>query len=318
VLLVVGAWMARSDRRGAGTLVLTGTAGMAGLAVAIEVASHGNFSATFQELLLGGGDAGYALGAPMRFASELFYYHPDLGLLFLVALAWAAMAWWREGADPASEARLLVHGFLGTTSVMGLVLLASEGTNYNQLVDMQISCILTMGLHVHRGCAPGAPAVFAAWALGLLATLLPGVPSEFKTIEAHEMTSRQGLRDLHREFLGSGPYLAWNGLVPLVNGDRPFILDKYNLHIFQERDHPAARMVARGVAESRFSAIVVNAWDGVRDDLDREDPELVRRGPSFMRECDPLIPGPAEDRYQLVAIRSGFAILVPRSGGSQP
>jgi len=312
VVVLAVAWLWPANRlRACGFLAGVISLIIAGLA-GIEAASHGNFSANFREVLLGTGDLSYAFGAPRRLAGELFYWHPDLGTLCATAVVWTAIAR-RTVADPSAiRTAHLTVGFLCISLALSIAIFASPGAVYNHLVDLQAACVLVMGLHLRDNAAPGAAFVFGVLALGLTATLLPGVPSEFKTIGGRGMTSRRAIVALHQEFLTQGPYLSEDPLVPLVNGDRPYILDAFSLSILAAHGH--TREMENKLANAAFTTIVLDAADAFPRDLNRGDPELERLGPEFLRRRAGAIPGPVETRYELIAVRSSFAILLPRDG----
>lgn len=256
VPIVIGLWTERRD--GVLPFCLTTIVGFCIGVVAIEVVSGGNFHRSFFATAVAGTTWADVIGAVPQLVRELIEKPFDIGVPFVVA------CWCAYRRDTVWAA-----GYLVTAAVVVVVIFATPGTVSNHLVDAHLASLLTIGVALQRATlAPRvATAVFAANAVVLVAITIPvpGLPSVIENIHATGSRSRDIVRIIRQDVPSPGPWLCFDPLVPILSGERPWLLDFNNLEIAYAAHTPLGRDVAQRVGQEFFSAVVVP--DGYRSDL---------------------------------------------------
>jgi hypothetical protein len=287
----VAAWLVSGRRTRAAAWFVFGTAALFAAAIGfVQMASHGRFVESFRATISGGmGSADMWRAAP-KFVHEIAL-DPFIAVLFGLA-CWCAVASFRRGPPRFAEA------YLAAASVITLLIFASPGTVGNHLVDLQMSSVLVIGGAIADGRLLPRPAaaVFACLAVALAAISIPlaGIPSVIATVRAQGRPSRAAVRAVHTEFLPAGTrYLSTDPVIAVLNGERPLLLDAFNLNRFVMEGTPAGRDVEQRVRRHDFQVIIVRENRGAagsKNDLER----LV------------------DSNYDVSAVRPPFLILVPR------
>jgi len=334
-------------QRGAAAAALSGAA-IAALfvtaAACVDRVSGGRFVASVAPTLFGGAAAHDVLNSVPKLAIELAIKPFDVALPFALALATSAIA-------AARRRFAWPHAYLITACAVTLVIFASPGTASNHLVDLQMASVLTVGAALAglepasraqgpstRSPAgsvppidPGAVApqpphasparidttrtavllVAAAQGLmlGVIAWPAPGMPSVIATIAPRP---RAAVRALGAEFLPPGTrYVATDPIVAVLNGDRPRLLDYFNLDRFYRDGTPAGRDFAARVHARFFDVIVLPDSGDFPTDLDAGALELQERGLRYWAGQDSVLAPLIRSTYEIHAVRKPFVILTP-------
>jgi hypothetical protein len=287
----IAGWLVSGRRTRAAAWFVFGTAALFAAAIGlVQMASHGRFVESVRATITGGmGSADMWRAAP-KFVHEIVL-DPFVAVFFGLA-SWCAVASFRR------EPPRLAEVYLAMASVVTLVIFASPGTVGNHLVDLQMSSVLAIGVAItDRRLSPRpAAAVFACLAVALAAISIPvaGIPSVIATLRARGRPSRAAVRAVHTEFLPAGTrYLSTDPVIAVLNGERPLLLDAFNLNRFVREGTPAGRDLEQRVRRHDFPVIVVRENRGAaasKNDLER----LV------------------DSNYDVRAVRPPFVILMPR------
>jgi hypothetical protein len=291
-VLPIGWWLITSRNvRAAAWFVFGATALFVAAAGLVQVVSHGAFLESFRATVGGGmglSDVGWAMP---KFGREIAI-DPLVGVPYVVACG-CAIASARRGHTS------LAHQYLAAASVVTLVIFASPGTVGNHLVDLHLASLLVIGIAIADGQLSARPttAVFASLATLLAAISIPiaGVPSVIATLRAQAPPSRAAVREIHEEFLPPGTrYLSMDPIIAVLNGERPVVLDAFNLNRFVRDGTPAGRDVELRLRRHEFAFVILREDRGSAQD--RNDLERF-----------------VYSNYDVRAVRPPFVIFAPRA-----
>lgn len=288
----VAGWLVARGRPRAAAVFAGGTAALlAAAAVLAQIASRGRFRDSFAATLSGGMGPHDVWRAAPKFLNEILL-DPFVAVPFALA-CWSAAASARRGR-PA-----FAHLYLAAAVLVTLVIFASPGTVGNHLVDLQMASVLVIGFAVADGSLPPRVTVpvyaCLAAAFAAISIPVPGVPSVIATLRAHGRPSRATVAAVHAEFLPSGTrYLSTDPAIPVLNGERPLLLDAFNLNRFVKERAPAGRDFERRVREHDYQVIILRESRGTSPD--RNDLERL-----------------VYSNYDVRAVRRPFLILAPSS-----
>jgi len=267
-------------RRAAASRVAVWTAiGVVAMVAAIDAASAGRFHASFLASATAGLTIGEVVGAAPQFVRELAIKPFDVGVPFAIA-AWCVVT---------TRRRTWAHAYFAAAIVIAVAIFAAPGTASNHLVDLHLASILVVGVSLVRrelSERVGA-AMFGATAAMLVAITipLPGIPSVVADVRAAMPRPRDAARALHAEFLTRGPYLAIDPIVPVLNGDRPWVIDYGSIERYYVEGTPAGRDFEARVRRHFFTAIVLpDGYESEITPLLRETyPRVAERKPFVVR-----------------------------------
>lgn len=251
----VGWLLARRERRAALGL----TALVAGLDVAVvavtDALSDGRFLDLLRATAAGGARLRDVAAAPLRLAQHLAISDPAaialLGAALAVALA-GSRRHLRAARRGAAGPQLLPLLWLGVSLAGILVVFASPGTDENHLVELEVAAALSLGAawrargtagRIARGLAPVSCALGVVVAGGM----------------AREDLSSSRLAELRAvaAALPPGTVISEDPLLPIVAGERPYVLDAFMLRLAAERDPAVARPLLDGLRRDEFAAVVL-------------------------------------------------------------
>jgi hypothetical protein len=312
--VAVCGWLYWCGRRRA-ALALAGTLGVlaVGSLTAIQWASEGRAFASFAAAAAGGMHTAYALGAPLWFLRSAA--QDPVSLIVLAGASVYAVARLREGGPGFAAAYfVLAAGFT-------LLIFTSPGTDTNHFLDVLGASALLLGDQLTRQprrarLAVAVPAVLA----GLTAaTWIPGMISVRSVIEQDGWPRRREVSDIAAR-LGPAAHdlLSENPILPVMLGQRPRVLDPFNLRLLA-REHPeVAREFRRRMDANSFGAVVLSDYTGA-DAL---------HTPAALRTCmasdgarcygDVVFPpgflALLERNYVLRFVEHPFVVYTPRRG----
>lgn len=247
----------RRQPRSALSLVLgTGTLTVTLLWFA-NLASEGRMAASFAACATGGLDGRHALLGPWWFLRVVI--QDPFAFAIIVAGCCAALRRWRhDGVDWI--------GLTFATTAAGTVLLfTTPGADSNHLLDLIVaSIVLAMVEVARRGLPVTAARLAIGFALAIAATWLPGVPSVRHHLMHSGRPTTANLDALVRQVpqLAEGPLLSENPLVPLLLGQRPIVLDPFNLRLVARQTPDIHSTFFADLAHHRFATILLMDWSG--------------------------------------------------------
>ena len=247
----VAAALLRERRATAATFLTLAAAGAAGCVVVVDAASGGNFRESFLATASNGMTLSDVWRAVPKFGFELAIKPFDVAVPFAVA-CWCACTR-RERQWPVD--------YLLTAAVVTIVIFASPGTASNHLVDLQVASTLVLGVAIARAIVPErlAAGLYAALAGVLILVTIPvaGLPSVVGEVRSAMSRPRSAVEAIGRDLRdGAAPYLSIDPIVPILNGDRPWLLDYAGL----ERAYVSGTAIGLDFAsriQQRFFAAVI-------------------------------------------------------------
>lgn len=222
--------------RFAGATALVSVVGL----VAVYVASGGRALQAITAVASGGASwLDILWSAPRTMLKIVLPSDLILAVLALAAVAGLPRA---ERRDPVSLAVL-------TTGLVTLLLFGSPGVDRNHLIDFDFIAIVFVIGSAARGRIPWAQALTGVTlaVLIMLPMLLRQPPPQRATIEKVLAETRSG----------SGPLLTENPWWTILAGERPFMLDAFNLRIMANRDPEVARALYSRLDHHFFRAVIL-------------------------------------------------------------
>lgn len=231
---------------------------VAGIAVANSF-SDGRMLENFSAVADGGFTVEQAAQGPVRFATECA--HDPLSIVLFVTAAVSAFTSC-VGSARGTAARWLG----GCTLLATLVIFLSPGTAANHLIDLQAAAVILIGLGIsaNDGAARIAGLGVVAFAIGMTATWLPGVPSIARFFDRHHRPEISAVNDFYQQHGAEAhPILAENPLIPILAGERPVVMDWFNLRLLLKREPAAGRAILGRLRSGEFGSVVLSNWPGV-------------------------------------------------------
>jgi hypothetical protein len=308
----VALMVAREGRRGTALRFVAGVA--AGFVAALggfQVASHGHFLENIRA----------TVSAGMHVRDLWRHGVPSFGLEMLsdpFSAAPVAAAGWCVWKAARRRTWSLVH--LSFVAVLGstVVILASPGTASNHLVDLQMASMLVVGVSVAGGQLPSRVVTGGALALALVMTFVswpvPGLPSNIRTLAAEGPHRRAGVAAV-RHALPAPPalYLSTDPLLPILSGERPIVLDTFNLNLFLVEGTAAGQDITRRIREQVFGAIVLRDGGMFPRDMGPGDPDFDACRARYWAGGSALV-RLVHTTYEIGQVRRPFVIARPIAG----
>ena len=251
-------WWLRTKRPGA-ALALAATLAMlyAASLATIDWASAGRAFASFAAVADGGARPAYALAAPLWFLRVAL--QDPVFLIVLVVASFYAVGQIGSGSAGFPEIYLVV------VAALTLFIFTSPGTDWNHFLDLLGACVLVLGTRLttrpsEARLAAGLPVLLA----GLTAvSWIPGMVSVKSVIERQGKPARWKVGAIAAR-LGPAAHdlLSENPILPVMLGQRPRVLDPFNLRLLaRERPEVASDFRQRMDAGS-FGAVVLVDFSG--------------------------------------------------------
>ena len=231
------------------------------LTLLVQWASQGRGIGIFLSAAGAGGGLRRLAQAPSIFFGRIFSRDRAVGGFWVAALLmiFARRNW------TSLPTLLFAYSTLGTLAIFG-----SPGTDMNHLMDLHLASLLVLAVECQ----------FGRFALAILClTVLVVLHSAHSCInDIHDMRRLNTRGNLYASLADvanssvNGPLLAQNPVLPIIAGERPYLLDYF---LFQVRDwkHPAFGDKMRDdLAHQRFRAVIVNPDLGASDVSSSSDP----------------------------------------------
>ncbi len=212
-------------------------------------APHGRFWTIFNACASGGTDLRGALAGPLNMATTAARLDPVMlwfGALALIALLPVLLSGRLLRYLPA----LL---FLMTLAVTAF-LYGTPGVNDNHLIDLQAASLILIATQLSRATATQQKWQVTALALAVLFAAIPTL-RHFKN---HDLRFTAPLPDRARHHRRtSRPILAENPIVPLLAGQRPYVLDAWMLRVLRQRIPGFGDPLLEKLRNRSFGAVVL-------------------------------------------------------------
>jgi hypothetical protein len=146
----------------------------------------------------------------------------------------------------------------------------------------------------------------------MLSWPLPRVPSVMATLRVRGPYQRSAIESIRAQFLSdSSLYLSTDPIVPVLLGQRAFVLDSFNLDRFVRDETNVGRDLERRVQSRAFDTVVLRD-DGVFPrDMDAGAPGFGQSCAAFWAQGGTLVQL-LRTGYDIRAVRKPFVILQPR------
>jgi hypothetical protein len=223
-----------------GLLVLSGVAAM-------QWASGGRMVGVFRICATAGGNLSRIIAGPFALGHMLLRLDRSAGGFWIVALVFifAARRWMNIPV-------LLMAG----TTVIAMLILSTPGTDSNQAVDLQVASVLCIGtLMGQRGMLTSL-----AW-VGMSAIVLYvsfRMVAEGRRIEQvdHRGQVAQAI-DRVKQAGGTGPILSNDPLIPILLGERPYILDAFMFHVLVAKNPSIGQRLWNDLSARKFRSVTL-------------------------------------------------------------
>jgi len=240
------------------------------VAGAMAIDSQGRIWGILKACATGGASPLLMASGPWHMLNVAF--REDPGLLLFSFLALLALT--------RKTLRNLPALFFIMTIAVTAMIFGTPGANFNHLLDVQVAAVILFTACLANKDA-SIPKGLGVYALAL-ATLLAAVPV------AHKLKIEDRLLAPHRfekaiALIGDTrkPILAENPLLPVLAGQRPYVMDPFMLRVLREHQPSLAQPLLDGLRHQNFSAVVLFMRDP-RTDEGQTWYEHEHFGPGFL------------------------------------
>jgi hypothetical protein len=244
-------WLGCSGRtRAAAKLLLAVGIGMGAVLGLTGLLSHGTVFEIFRASASGGARTADVIAAPLTLARQARRVPETLVFIQLGCAALLVLA--ARGREILTS----LPGWL-FVCVMGVtaVIFGSPGTDTNHLLDLHVASVILVGVWMTR--RERLVSEFAAAALTVAA--LAASLSLGSGLANRRSEQRRGLIADTLKLIPdkTRPILAQNPLVPVVAGQRAFLLDPFLIRVIAEREPGFADPLWDDMRHQRFAAVVL-------------------------------------------------------------
>jgi len=238
-------------RRDAWKLLVATLVGCLLAALIFNIASHGRWLEIMRACVTGGaGGSDYLriLISPFSVAWNALYR--DQSAVGFLLLGWAALFTWPKG----SRKEIAPLFFVVAWAVTGLTLV-SPGTSTNHELLAVVPALVLLPVWLERSEPQRASLGLAALAVASVFAL---PPQWFRFSEWDIVPARARAQQALRLIADTRkPILSENPIIPMMAGQRPYMLDGFMLRVIRQRDPSFAEPLWQALREQAFSGIVV-------------------------------------------------------------
>ena len=242
-------WLQGGPRRRLSYLMVVEYAVVIGIGIlAVLLASHGNFLANLRACA-SGGDMKFAIQHFITHVSDILVTQDPVGFVVLLLGITTVCASPREHSG-------FLSALLIATAGVTLSLFLTPGIDRNHLLDVQLVCVIALGVRMSRSRQATWAYVPSLCVLMFCATglswvgFLRDLPFRGKmyTEFAHGATDGQ-----------AGPLLTDFSLLPILENRSPFMLDDFMMYAMCDRYPNIRADLYKKLDESYFSAVLLKA-----------------------------------------------------------
>jgi hypothetical protein len=279
-------WMVLNKQYRRAILCALMTALTAGVFFAVfQFVSHGRMLEIFRACASGGAGLSQIFQAPVVFSGILCRFDPVAGAIWILAL----IAIFSARQASSLPGILLLTSTLGTLAIYG-----SPGTDMNHLIDLEAASLICLAI-----CLTRTPSLLPL--LAFLALCGGAVSAKDAMRIDYESRRDQISRALAiaEESPSTGPILSENPLLPILTGQRPYMLDPFMFRVFTQSNPPLAQQLWNDLSHQKFRAVILCPVGG---------PDEWTHPGSFGYEALPHI----QASYKLIAQVGQYYVFLPR------
>jgi hypothetical protein len=280
----------RGKSRQAAILCLIWLAGTAVAVLLIQSVSDGRASAIFHVSATGGGDISRFLKGPRFLFTDMATQDKTLlGLWLLAIFIIAVTRRWTS-----LPALLLLLCTAGTIIIYG-----SPGTHLNHLVDMNAAAILVIATQRLKNQKLQLAALVCT--LFLISSAAIACLRNISEIRHNDQRGQMlaAMADTGKSST-KGPVLSEDPLLPMIHGERPYMLDPFMFRAIRSREPAIADQFWQDLSAQRFKAVILHGSPN--------DPAYATNeydfGPGFIYQL--------EKQYVLTSVHGSFYVLLPK------
>lgn len=239
----------RGEKKKAISLAAVFALGVLLAVLAVQWASDGRAVAVFRACASAAGGWHRLAKAPAGFFPAVFSHDKAVGGFWVTAiLLLAARRQWT-----GLPTILLIFTSVGT-----LVLFGTRGIDINHLIDLYLASLLLLAVQFRTGRAARivVPLVMSAMVIHAATSCLR--EAKQMRVEKRRQVMEAILIDAGKSGL-KGPMLAENPMLPILAGDRPYMLDAFMLSVIDLRYPQVDQRLTDDLVHQRFSAVIITA-----------------------------------------------------------
>ncbi len=198
-----------------------------------------------------------------------------------------------------------------------VVIMASPGTDLSHLIDLTAASIALSAIGMSQFRAPKV----MAWSLpaaALLGAICAIAGTVFLAMNADGTRWSQHARVMEAAGDRTGPLLADNPWIPILAGERPFVLDNFALRLACEQRPDVEQDLFERIEHQYFRAVVLNVPSHLRENP--QDTDAVWRGQRWYGEL--FYPPGFHERllraYEPEAFIGEYIVLLPKARATTP
>jgi hypothetical protein len=241
--------LSKKDARKALVLTVLWLVGIAIAAALTQWASDSRALHIFRMCATGGGGLSALLHGPHRMISDAIHNDRIFVCFWLLAAVLIAL----RGNWMSIPSILFVITTLGTIAIYG-----SPGTNCNHLVDLQAAAVLVIATNFAASRDVGRWAAIAATTIVLISAVNSGVKAVSILHENRHGKMLAALADANQSTV-AGPLLAENPILPILQGERPYMLDSFMFRVIWWHDPAVTTGFWSDLSNHRFRAVILSS-----------------------------------------------------------
>lgn len=277
----------------------------------LQAASGGNMEEAFLACVLGGGSWKYTLLAPWWFLKASIM---DPFFLMIVGAAIWTLRVLKTLRGTFTELYFWIT-FCGT-----LLLFTSPGVDTNHLIDLLAASLWVLARAWVTRPEQRYPTtlVLPLLMIGTLLTWIPGVPSIMGHLNQNGKPSLRHLEGIMQSLpWNSSPVLSENPLLPILLGERPYMLDAFTLRVLAQKNHAITPALFRQLQEKKFGGVILTNWQPVSREFPLEG--MARQkgwdgGPFYGNVHFPKrFLSVLKMNYKLAYVATPYYVFIPKS-----
>ena len=269
--------------------------GYLAVAAGLFFASHGRIATIFKACASAGTSPIRTLLGPFHMLSVAVRDDPGLLLFFFLALI----------VLPNRTARSLPVLFFITTIAVTAFIFGSPGTSWNHLLDLQVASVIIIAAWLADKDASLLKQV-GVYSFAL-ATVLAAIPVvHLLQAEDRVYPSRRFERAIAVIGRTPSPILAENPLLPVLAGQRPYVMDPFMFRVVRQHIPHFADTLFEGLRKQAFSAVVLTK--DAQTETGRSWYQNDIFGPGFLAALS--------EHYRVASVLDDQYIYLPMSAAS--
>jgi hypothetical protein len=239
--------MIRKEWRRAFVLAAIWGIGIFAVIALTQLASGGRAIAIFRMSALGGGGIAELLHAPKNMVEIVLHRDRWFAAFWMIGAGCIVIG----GRWSSLPGILFFLTTLGTVAIFG-----TPGTNTNHIVDLEAAAMLVIGTTLGLGRFGNLIGICAAAVAcyGGIACLM-NVPDIYRDSQHGQMIAAL---EASQKSTGLGPLLSENPMLPIIEGERPYMLDSFMFRTIRMQHPEIAEKFWNDLSQRRFRAVILD------------------------------------------------------------